>query len=88
MSVALTSIDRLSADIVRHLSKRKLIRDSIRIRDCYGHKHCHNAYCIKCTSRKVYKQRNTLNKFSLLSSEAIPATSCGFSLALLKTATR
>jgi Replication protein len=66
VSVALTSIDRVSSDIAAHLLKRNLIRESIRINKCYGHKHCQQPYCIKCMSRRVYKQRKHLE-------EALPA---------------
>ena len=60
MAVALTSINRISSDIAIHLGKRGLIRQGILIRMCYGHKNCQQAYCIKCMSRRVYKERKHL----------------------------
>lgn len=49
-----------------HLNLRGLYREAIRLRDCFGHKHCQQAYCVKCMSRRVYRERKHLQ-------EALPA---------------
>ncbi|WP_263374007.1 protein rep [Granulicella aggregans] len=44
------------------LQRHGFDRDSIRVRDCYGWTHCKSAFCIKCASRRVWKQRSHLKR--------------------------
>ena len=60
MAISLTCIDRVSDDIESLLTQRGFVHDAVRIHHCYGWRHCHSAYCIKCMSRRVYRQRKHL----------------------------
>jgi hypothetical protein len=62
LSVSLTRLKRISADVSGLLRQRKMYRDSVRLDHCYGYEHCHNAHCILCTSRRALHQRRHLEK--------------------------
>jgi hypothetical protein len=53
-------LDRINADIQRLLTKKAMHRESLRLRDCFGHHQCNTAWCLLCASRRARKQREHL----------------------------
>lgn len=60
MPLAIVGMNRLSADIQVLLTQRGLIKDAVKLKNCYGYKQCHSRYCIKCVSLRAYRQRKHL----------------------------
>jgi hypothetical protein len=42
------------------LLRHYLIKDALRIKGCFGFKQCQSVYCIRCASRRAYKERQHL----------------------------
>jgi Replication protein len=55
-------LERVSADISLTLTRKELHKHSVLIDGCYGWKHCHSPYCLKCMSRRVMNERNNLKQ--------------------------
>jgi hypothetical protein len=50
--------------------QRGSMKDAVRLNHCFGYEYCHNAYCIKCVSRRAFRQRKyLLNALPALLSE-------------------
>lgn len=60
MAVSLSCINRLAGDVEAILLQNYLIKDAIRIKHCFGYQQCQNPYCIRCTSRRAYLERQHL----------------------------
>ena len=50
----------MSDEVEALLTQRGLVEDAVRINNCHGFRYCHSAYCIKCMSRRAYRQRKHL----------------------------
>jgi len=53
-------IERCAGDIEALLTKRGMVRDAVRVAGCFGYRQCSSPFCIRCASRRAYKQREHL----------------------------
>jgi hypothetical protein len=60
LAVSFAVINRVSDEIETFLTQRGLVEDAVRINKCFGYRYCHSRFCIKCASRRVYRQRKHL----------------------------